>query len=194
MVVVFVLLAIGLLALRRGAIGRLLIALRDSPAACATLGLNQRWFRVAVFSASAGIAGLGGALLAGLNEFTTANDFQTILSLPLLLTVVVAGVTTASGAFVGGLLLMLLPVLQSTVPSLAGLEFLVIGLGAILLGRDPNGLVNVIFRGLRLAEPSLPLPGRVRFLAARTPTAVRVERASALESVPESEVAGHGVA
>jgi branched-chain amino acid transport system permease protein len=61
MVVVFVIVGVALLVLRRGPIGRLLIALRDSPAACGTLGLNQRWFRVAVFSGSAGIAGLAGA-------------------------------------------------------------------------------------------------------------------------------------
>ncbi len=190
MVGVFVLLALGLLTLRRGPVGRLLIALRDSPAACGTLGLNQRWFRVAVFSASAGIAGLGGALLAGLNRFSTADDYQTMLSLLLLLAVVVAGVTTASGAFVGGLLLMLLPVLQSTIPSLAGLEFLVIGLGAILLGRDPNGLMNVFFRGMRLAAPRLPVPPRLRFLVGRTPAPVPIGH----ESIPESQVAGHGIA
>src|SRR3954451_7284814 len=64
MVIVFAVLAMALLSLRRGAIGRLLIALRDSPAACGTLGLNQRWLRVALFAVSAGIAGLGGAFLA----------------------------------------------------------------------------------------------------------------------------------
>jgi branched-chain amino acid transport system permease protein len=190
MVGVFVLISLGLLTLRRGPVGRLLIALRDSPAACGTLGLNQRWFRVAVFSASAGIAGLGGALLAGLNQFSTADDYQTMLSLLLLLAVVVAGVTTASGAFVGGMLLMLLPVLQSTIPSLAGLEFLVIGLGAILLGRDPNGLMNVFFRGLRLAGPRLPVPSRFKFLVGRTPTSVPIEH----ESIPEPQVVGHGLA
>ncbi|MFC6343009.1 inner-membrane translocator, partial [Nocardioides hankookensis] len=35
----FVLMALGLLVLRRGVLGRLLIAMRDSPAACGTLGL-----------------------------------------------------------------------------------------------------------------------------------------------------------
>jgi hypothetical protein len=113
-----------------------------------------------------------------------------MLSLLLLLAVVVAGVTTASGAFVGGMLLMLLPVLQSTIPSLAGLEFLVIGLGAILLGRDPNGLMNVFFRGLRLAGPRLPVPSRFKFLVGRTPTPVPIEH----ESIHESQVVGHGIA
>ncbi|MDT4923817.1 MAG: hypothetical protein QOG01_1530 [Pseudonocardiales bacterium] len=189
MVVVFVALGIGLLALRRGPVGRLLIALRDSPAACGTLGLNQRWFRVAVFSLSAGIAGLGGALLAGLNRFAAPQDFLTLQSLPLLLVAVVAGVTSVSGAFLGGLLLMLLPVIQATVPSLSGLVFLVIGGGAIMLGRDPNGLVNLFFRGIRLAQPRLPLPARLRPRAAASAPAIED-----IETAPESQVAGHGVA
>jgi branched-chain amino acid transport system permease protein len=190
MVGVFVLLAVGLLALRRGPVGRLLIALRDSPAACGTLGLNQRWFRVAVFSASAGIAGLGGSLLAGLNRFATADDFQTMYSLLLLLAVVVAGVTTASGAFFGGLLLMLLPVLESTSKSLAGLEFLVIGLGAMMLGRDPNGLANLFYRVVRSADLRLPVPERLRGLIEGRPATAGSEP----EPRPEKQVAGHGVA
>jgi branched-chain amino acid transport system permease protein len=190
MVAVFVLVALGLLALRRGPVGRLLIALRDSPVACGTLGLNQRWFRVAVFSVSAGIAGLGGALLAGLHEYATAADFDTFQSLPLLLTVVVAGVTSMSGALVGGFLLMLLPVIQATDPSLSGLVFLVIGGGALLLGRDPNGLMNVVYRGLRSAEPYLPMPARLRARTGPRPPAAPTE----VESAPEKQVVGHGVA
>ena len=46
MTLFLVAMAWGLLLLRRGTIGRLLIAMRDSPAACTTLGLNMRWFRV----------------------------------------------------------------------------------------------------------------------------------------------------
>lgn len=196
MVVVFLLVGMGLLALRRGPVGRLLIALRDSPAACATLGLNQRWFRVAVFSLSAGIAGLGGALLAGLNRFAAPNDFLTLQSLPLLLMAVVAGVTSVSGAFLGGMLLMLLPVIQATTPSLSGLVFLVIGGGAIMLGRDPNGLVNLLFRGMRLAEPKLPMPRRLRFFRAAPPP-MRISESETVpenETVSEKQVAGHGVA
>jgi branched-chain amino acid transport system permease protein len=190
MMAIFVVLGIGLLAVRRGSVGRVLIALRDSPAACATLGLNQRWLRVAVFSLSAGIAGLAGALYAGLHGTVSAVSFQELQSLPLLLAAVVAGITTVSGALGGGLLLMLLPVLAATNKSLAGLEFLVLGGGAILLARDPNGLVNLLYRGLRTLAPRLPVPNWVRRVApAEVP-----DDASELEDVPEAQVAGHGVA
>lgn len=162
----FVLVAVALLAMRRGALGRLLIAMRDSPAACGTLGLDMRWFRVALFGASAGIAGLAGALFAGLRGTVGATDFQLFASLPLLLFAVVAGVTSVTGAALGGTGLMLLPVLQSYYPGLAGLMFALIGFGAVALGRDPNGLANLLFAGgrwarLRFSElsPGLSLRG-----------------------------------
>ena len=136
---------IGLLALRRGPIGRTLIAMRDSPAACGTLGLDLRWFRVALFGFSAGMAGLAGALFAGLRGTIGAADFQYFNSLPLLLLAVVFGVTSVTGATLGGIGLMLLPVMQADNPQIAGLIFAVIGFGAVALGRDPNGLANRLF-------------------------------------------------
>ena len=165
----FVLMALVLLLLRRGVLGRVLIAMRDSPAACGTLGLDMRWFRVALFGLSAGMAGLAGGLFAGLRGTIGAADFQLFNSLPLLLLAVVCGVTSVTGAALGGVGLMLLPVLQSSRPELAGLVFAVLGFGAVALGRDPNGLANQLFavgRALdrrlgdrvRSVVPVLPLP------------------------------------
>ncbi|MGZ4464149.1 branched-chain amino acid ABC transporter permease [Oryzihumus sp.] len=169
MVVFFVLMGLGLLLLRRGPLGRVLIAMRDSPAACGTLGLDMRWFRVGLFGASAGMAGLAGGLFAGLRGTIGAADFQFFNSLPLLLLAVVFGVTSVSGAALGGVGLMLLPVLQSSNPSAAGAIFAVIGFGAVALGRDPNGLANLVFGlgrrldarvGDRIRERLPQLPGR----------------------------------
>jgi len=158
LVVVFLALGIAILAVRRGPIGRLLIALRDSPQACSTLGLNQSWFRVAVFSVSAGIAGLAGALMAGLQEIAAPGSFATIASLPTVLVAVVAGVTTISGAFVGGVMLMFT---LTTTGGPQGMIFIVLAVGAILLARDPNGLVNLVFKGLRYLFARVPVPSRL---------------------------------
>jgi branched-chain amino acid transport system permease protein len=155
MTIVFVLMGIGLLQLRRGRLGRILIAMRDSPAACGTLGLNMRWFRVGLFGLSAGMAGLAGALFAGLRQTISATDFQLLASLPLLLLAVVCGVTSVTGAAIGGVFFMMLPVLQSNYPGLAGLAFVVIGFGAVALGRDPNGLANLLFAAGRKVEQRL---------------------------------------
>jgi branched-chain amino acid transport system permease protein len=139
------------LALRRGRYGRLVVAVRDSPAAAATLGLDVRWNRVGLFALSAGIAGLAGGLFAGLRQTVSATDFQLFNSLPLLLLAVVGGVTSVTGAAVGGMLLMLLPVVQSGHPGFGGVAFLAIGLVAAGLGRDPNGLASLAFRAGRAA-------------------------------------------
>ena len=189
MTIFFVLMGIGLLLLRRGRLGRLLIAMRDSPAACGTLGLNMRWFRVALFGLSAGMAGLAGALFAGLRQTIGATDFQLFASLPLLLLAVVCGVTSVTGAAIGGVFLMMLPVLQSSYPGLAGLAFVVIGFGAVALGRDPNGLANLLFGiGRRLeTQPGgrLPsLPGRRRRTEDEAATTTEDTWSGSREEVP----------
>jgi branched-chain amino acid transport system permease protein len=152
MALFFVLIAWAVLLLRRGVVGRILIAMRDSSAACGTLGLDVRWFRVGLFSLSAGVAGIAGALFAGLRQTVGAGDFIFFQSLLLLLCAAVFGVTSITGAALGGVALMLLPVLQSDHPSIGGLLFMVLAIGAILLAKDPNGLANQLFKLGRLAE------------------------------------------
>lgn len=151
MFLIFLVLGLLVLVVRRGSVGRMLLALRDSPQAAATLGLSHRWIRVAVFSAAAGVAGLAGALMAGLEEIAAPGSFSTIASLPAVLVAVVAGVTTVSGALLGGGLLMY--TLTST-GGTQGVVFIVLAVGAILLARDPNGLVNIAFTQVRRLRQS----------------------------------------
>ena len=152
MAVFLVAMAWAVLLLRRGVVGRMLIAMRDSPAACGTLGLDQRWFRVALFAGSAAIAGLAGALFAGLRQNIGAGDFIYFNSLLLLLCATVFGVTSMTGAVLGGVALMMLPVLRSDHPSVAGLLFVILAVGAVLLAKDPNGLASQLFKLGRWAE------------------------------------------
>jgi branched-chain amino acid transport system permease protein len=151
MAVFFVLMALTLLLVRRGVIGRMLIAMRDSPAACGTLGLDMRWFRVGLFAASAGMAGLAGGLYAGLRQTVGAAEFQFFNSLPLLLLAVVFGVTSVTGAAMGGAGLMLL----YNYPDSQAVLFIVLAIGAVLLGRNPNGLAIYFFRAGRWAQGQL---------------------------------------
>ena len=182
--VFFVLVAVGLLVLRRGPLGRILIAMRDSQIASSTLGLNQRWFRVGLFSGAAAIAGLGGALFAELNGNASANQFQALYGLEVLLLAVIFGVTSMTGALAGGMAYMYLPIFTSQHPSLGGITFLVIGGGAVLLGRDPNGLTNYMFTGTRWLLAQLPGLDRRR---------ARPERLN-MRAESEQQVVGHGAA
>ena len=136
--VIFALVAIGLLALRRGRYGRRLRALADSPAASATVGMNLTATKLTVFAISAGLAGLGGALDGQQQGLVGEPDFQLLLSLTLVLLAVVWGIRTMTGMLVAGLLFAFFPVIQSHFPALRDLLYLGTGLAAIGIGRNPE--------------------------------------------------------
>ncbi|MGH9085439.1 MAG: branched-chain amino acid ABC transporter permease, partial [Acidimicrobiales bacterium] len=152
---VFALVAVGVLALRRGPFGRRLAAMRDSQAACATLGMDVRRTKLTVFALSSAIAGLAGALYGGLGFTVSQLDFEPLYNVLLFLFAFVGGITTVSGALVGGSLFALLPLVQSERPELAGLVFAVIAVVAVALGKQPNGMAGLIFsRTSRRPAPS----------------------------------------
>ena len=138
---------------RRGPFGRRLAAMRDSQVACATLGMSLARTKLLVFMLSAAMAGLAGALYGGLKGSAGPIDFQMFQSLPILLLAVLGGITTASGALIGGLAFAFLGVLQAHVPSIGGLTFLLTGLGAVSIGRNPNGISFMISQRLRRLFP-----------------------------------------
>ena len=100
--VAFTLVGIAVVAVRRSGFGRRLMAMKDSPDACATLGLNLTRTNVYVFALSSGIAGLAGALWASTAQ---AEQFTFENSLAVTMLAVVGGVGLVGGAFFGGLLL-----------------------------------------------------------------------------------------
>jgi branched-chain amino acid transport system permease protein len=134
--VVFAVVSIGLLALRRGPFGRVLIAMKDSEAACATLGLSLTVTKLAVFILSAAIAGLAGALLGGAESVAGSTDFEMFASLLVLAAVAVGGVSLCSSAVLGGMALGFLP---------ANLEGIFIGVGTVFLAAYSDGLLPPLF-------------------------------------------------
>jgi branched-chain amino acid transport system permease protein len=135
---IFALVAVGVLALRRGPYGRLLTAMRDSPTACTTLGVNLVFSKTTVFALSAAIAGVAGALYGGLHTTVSAGDFLYIKSLIIFLIASFGGLTTITGALFGGFFFVLIPELQKHIP-IDNIQFVGIGLGAIALADNPNG-------------------------------------------------------
>ena len=57
--------------------------MKDSEAACATLGMNLTLTKLAVFSLSAAIAGVGGALYGGMLQSINPENFSFINGLPI---------------------------------------------------------------------------------------------------------------
>jgi branched-chain amino acid transport system permease protein len=156
---VFGIVAVGVLALRRGPLGRRLLALRDSPAAVATLGGSPTRTKLLVFSLSAGLAGLGGALYGGVDRNVTPGQFSLFGppgSLSVFVLAVVGGVATVSGPLLGGQLLMMVPVFFTWLGTklktdLTPYSQVLFGLAGIGLGRNPGGAVAEIstrFRAL----------------------------------------------
>jgi branched-chain amino acid transport system permease protein len=121
--------------------------------------MNLTTTKLAVFSLSAGMAGLAGALFGGLHLRVEASDFTMLGSLVVLLLVTIGGINSVSGAFVGGLLLSGQALLAKHVPHQLGqLTFLGTGLGAVGLAWLPSGITGRVgMLADRLRRP--PAPG-----------------------------------
>ncbi len=156
-----------IVAIRRSMFGQRLLAMKDSPAACATLGMDVTRLKLAVFALSAAMAGVGGALYAGTLGSVNPERFSLFESLPLLLLTVVGGITTASGALFTGVVLGGFPIFIAALPFLENLYRLLPGTMGVALGRNPNGAVRDIAEGYRvLTDVPLALAGMVVTLGA----------------------------
>ncbi len=184
--VVFALLGLFVVWLRRGAFGRRLIALRDSPAASATIGVNLVWTKLLVFVLAAAMAGLAGGLLGMYRGTVGTPDFVMLLGIPFLLLLVVGGVGTVSGALIGGVSTVLLLIVQDEVTFVVfGVSVLVAltrigpGLAAVGASRNPEGIAGQFTREptSRRGRP-VDGAGSVGVTRGRTPATVRPARAS----------------
>ncbi|MBB33213.1 MAG: hypothetical protein CL455_06135 [Acidimicrobiaceae bacterium] len=163
----FSLIALALVAIRRSTYGRQLSAMKDSPAACATLGLNMLKLKLSVFTLAAAIAGFGGALhAANLRAIQEDAPFTVFEGLALFMLTVVGGIGYISGALIGGLLygtafLVMGDFWGKLATDWASFEwfftaihdfFIFLGpaMAGIGLGRNPNGIAAQIFDGFRI--------------------------------------------
>jgi branched-chain amino acid transport system permease protein len=148
--VAFCVVAIGVVAVRRSELGRRLLAMKSSPAACATLGVDLTVAKVQVFALSAAIAGLGGALYGAQLRSVSPPTFQFLPALPVVLLAVIGGIGAPGGALFGGVVYALsFLVLPELVPGLREILTLGPALAGISLGRNPNGAVHETVRSLR---------------------------------------------
>ena len=140
MAIGFVLCAWVVIAVRRSNFGSRLLALKDSPAACATLGLNITTTKLAVFTLSAAMAGFGGALYGGSLQVASSQQFQLTAGLPILLVVVIAGIGTVGGGLAAGIIYGS-PILGNFFPHLLELPTVIFGTAGIGMARTPNGFI-----------------------------------------------------
>jgi branched-chain amino acid transport system permease protein len=90
-------------------IGRALRAVHDSEVAARVMGVNARLLKVQVFTLSAVICSLAGSLYAHTITFVSPASFGFNFSIELLTMVVIGGLGSIYGSFLGAVLLTLLP-------------------------------------------------------------------------------------
>lgn len=100
--------ALAVVALRRGAPGLELSALRQSPALATSLGVQLERRRLGAFAASAAVAGLAGALSVHLQAVADPAGYDPFLSFKLLVAVLLGGAAATLGPATGVVLLGLI--------------------------------------------------------------------------------------
>jgi branched-chain amino acid transport system permease protein len=154
--VVFGLCGIGVVALRRSAFGRRLVALRDSEAASVTVGVNILETKLVVFALSAGIAGFAGAFYAmSFGTLNNAQGFQMVAGLPVVLALVIGGVGFVAGALFAGVFGFVTLFVQDNwhISLWTALFYLAPGLAVLGIIQNPSGAVVPIGEGFARLLP-----------------------------------------
>jgi branched-chain amino acid transport system permease protein len=95
--------------LLRSPTGRAFVAIRDSEISAQSMGIHLARYKTLSFAISAALAGIGGALYAHYIRFISPDQFNIIQSIDLLLMVVIGGLGSIHGAFLGAIFLIGLP-------------------------------------------------------------------------------------
>jgi len=146
---VCVVVTLGVMNLLRSATGRAFIAIRDSEISAQSMGIHLAGYKTLSFALSAAIVGIAGALYAHKLRFISPDQFGIIQSIDLLLLVVVGGLGSIHGAFLGAVFLITMPQMISlakdflppAIGQATGLQAVIYGL--VLMGFvlfEPMGL------------------------------------------------------
>jgi branched-chain amino acid transport system permease protein len=141
--VVFAVMMLGVVALRRGTYGIRLIATKEGPAAVATAGINVTAIKLSVFAISGFIAGVGGAVLSGASPANNST-FDFVSGLPVLLMMVIGGISSVGAAVITGIFIgsPLVNKILEPVVDFGKWQNVMIGLAGIGLGKNPNGMTS----------------------------------------------------
>ena len=153
---IVVLLAFAVRNLVRSEVGRAWMAVRDMDIAAAAIGINLMKTKLIAFGVSSFICGVAGALWAYVVLGTVEpQDFDISRSFEILFMVVIGGLGSVAGAFLGAAFIVLLPILLNNLGSLftggqvstgtiSHIEYMVFGTFIIFfLIVEPNGLARL---------------------------------------------------
>ncbi|MGZ6210182.1 MAG: branched-chain amino acid ABC transporter permease [Syntrophales bacterium] len=135
--IIAILLSVNLSASR---IGRALRAIHDSEVAARILGVNVRLLKAQIFTVSGILSALAGSLYAHTVQFISPASFGFNVSIELLTMVIIGGLGSIYGSFLGAAILTLLPELFRT---LQDYDIVVYGIVLIVMTMFmPGGLVR----------------------------------------------------
>ena len=144
-----VLATLAILNLLRSPTGRAFVAIRDSEVSAQSMGIHLAHYKTLSFALSAALAGVAGALYAHKLSFLSPEQFSVLQSIDLLLMVVIGGLGSVHGAFLGAVFLISMPqlialgkgYLPETIGMAPGLQGFVYGLVLIVFVLfEPLGL------------------------------------------------------
>jgi branched-chain amino acid transport system permease protein len=107
--VITIIATLGILNLLRSPTGRAFVAIRDSEISAQSMGIHLAYYKTLSFSISAGLAGVAGALYAHNLQFISPDQFNLLQSIDLLLMIVIGGLGSVHGVFLGAIFLITLP-------------------------------------------------------------------------------------
>lgn len=153
--VVLVLVMILTYHLAHGQLGRALNAMRGSQVAAQAMGVSLLKYRLIAFALATGYAALAGALYAHFIKFVYPSTWTLPLSLVILAIIVIGGLRSIYGTFLGALIVYALPdLVLKRIPIIGdinGLSYVFSGILIILVVLFyPGGCVNLFYDIKRL--------------------------------------------
>jgi ABC-type branched-subunit amino acid transport system ATPase component/ABC-type branched-subunit amino acid transport system permease subunit len=131
--------------LRRTGVGRTLLAVRDNDSNAAAYTMSPTRAKLIAFGLSGGVAAFAGGLFAAQNATMYPDYFTPAQSIRVLSVAVVGGLTSVTGAILGTLVVVAIPLMFSNTPEL---QLFASGVGMlILLLYLPGGLISVVQAG-----------------------------------------------
>jgi branched-chain amino acid transport system permease protein len=162
--------------LRRSELGQRMLAVRSNERAAAAAGISVRETKLVGYGISSMLAGVGGALYAYSFQVVDSSSFDITIALSFVAFAYLGGITTVTGAIIGGLLSTeaLLAYLGQRALGLSGNTLLVLAglLLIVTVVQNPDGIAGVLLRVLaRLSRHTKPESQPV---SAAAPEATRV--------------------
>ena len=147
--VITVIATLAILNILRSPTGRAFVAIRDSEISAQSMGIQLSYYKTLSFAISAALAGVAGALYAHKLQFISPEQFNILQSIDLLLMIVIGGLGSVHGAFLGAIFLITMPQVIALLkdylpaaigqaPGLQGLVYGVVFVAFVLF--EPMGL------------------------------------------------------